>query len=293
MKNTVLGIATLLAILGSAGRAVAQVTVEVLLDEHQFLAGESMPIAVRVNNHSGQTLHFGDETWVSYAVESRDGFIVAKHDEVPMSHNFNVESSKMATQHGDLAPCFTIMRPGAYTVTATLHLKDWGKEISSEAAKFDIVPGTKIWEKKFGVPQNSPTRDEPEMRKYSLLRAAYLKQMRLYLRVTDATDTRVFKVVNVGEVVSFSRPQMVLDKRNNLHLLFENGARSFNYSVINPDGEVLIRQKHRYTDSGPRLVMDEANEVTIVGGMRQVTADDLPRIKPLTKSTNDLPPPNP
>jgi len=111
--------------------------------------------------------------------------------------------------------------------------------------------------------------------------------------VTDATDTRVFKVVNVGGVVSFSRPQTVLDKKNNLHLLFENGARSFNYSVINPDGEILIRQTHRYTDGGPHLVMDEANEVTIVGGMRQVTANDLPRIKPLTKSTNDLPPPNP
>jgi len=181
MKITVLGIAAVLAILGSAGRAAAQVTVEVLLDEHQFLAGESMPIAVRVNNHSGQTLHFGDETWVSYAVESRDGYIVAKHDEVPMAHNFSVESSKMATQRGDLAPCFTIMRPGAYTVTATLHLRDWGKEISSEPAKFDIVSGTKVWEKKFGVPPSAPTPDEPEMRKYTLLRATYTKQMRLYL----------------------------------------------------------------------------------------------------------------
>src|SRR5579859_1008338 len=164
MKNSVLVLAALLAALSFAGRAAAQVSFEVLLDEHQFLSGEAMPIAVRVNNHSGQTLHFGDETWVSYAVESRDGFIVAKHDEVPMAHNFNVESSKMATQRGDLAPCFTILRPGAYTVTATLHLKDWGKEITSEAAKFNIVPGTKIWEQKFGVPQNSTTPGEPEMR---------------------------------------------------------------------------------------------------------------------------------
>ena len=289
MKNTVLVVAALLAILGSAGRAVAQVTVEVLLEEHQFLAGEAMPIAVRVNNHSGQTLHFGDETWVSYSVESRDGFIVAKHEEVPMAHNFSVESAKMATQRGDLAPCFTIMRPGAYTVTATLHLKDWGKEITSEAAKFDIIPGTKIWEKEFGVPQHTATPTAPEMRKYTLLRATYTKHMRLYLRVTDPSDSRVFKIVNLGNVVSFSRPQTVLDKQNNLHVLYEDGARSFNYSVINPDGDLFIRQTHRYTDAGPRLVVDDTNEVTIMGGARQMAATDLPRVKPIDKSTNDLP----
>jgi|SRR5579859_2320829 len=292
MKNSVLVLAALLAALSFAGRAAAQVSFEVLLDEHQFLAGESMPIAVRLNNHSGQTLHFGDETWVSYSVESRDGFIVGKHGEVPSGHNFDVESAKMATQRGDLSPYFTIMRPGAYTVTATLHLKDWGKEIVSEPAKFDIVPGTKIWEQKFGVPQAAPAVGEPEMRKYTLLKAAYLKHLRLYLRVSDAADTRVIKVVNVGGVVSFSRPQTLLDKRNNLHLLYEDGARSYNYSVITPDGEVIIRQMHRYTDVGPRLKFDDLNEVVVVGGMRQVTPTDLPEIKRPEVSTNVLPPPH-
>ena len=130
------------------------------------------------------------------------------------------------------------------------------------------------------------------MRKYTLLRAAYLKHLRLYLRVTDPTDTKLIKVVNIGGVVSFSRPQTLLDKHNNLHLLFEDGARSFNYSVITPDGEITIRQTHRYTDTPPRLKMDELNEVAVVGGMRQMAATDLPSIKPPDKSPNDPPAPN-
>ena len=284
--------------LALAGRAAAQVGVEVLLDEHQFLASESIPIAVRVNNHSGQTLHFGDENWVTYAVESREGFIVAKTGEVPMAHNFTVESANVATQRGDLAPMFTMMRPGGYTVTATVHIAEWGKDVVSAPMHFDIVSGTKIWEHQFGVPPKLPGQGEPEVRKYALLRAAYLKHMKLYLRLSDATDTKVYKVVQVGGVVSFSRPQTLLDKRNNLHVLYEDGARSFNYSVINPDGEIMIRQTHRYTDNAPRLKVDgDSGEVNVVGGMRQMAASDLPRIKPVNKptttTTNDQPPPNP
>jgi len=288
MKNTVLLVAALLAF---AGRLAAQVTVEVLLDEHQFLASESIPIAVRVNNHSGQTLHFGEENWVSYAVESREGYIVAKTGEVPMAHNFKVESAKVATQKGDLAPCFTIMRPGGYTVTATVHIKDWDKELTSAPVKFDIIAGIKLWEQQFGVPPKAPGQGEPEVRKYALLRATYLKHMVLYLRLSDATDSKVYKVLPVGGVVSFSRPQTQLDKRNNLHLLYEDGARSFNYSVISPEGEVLIRQTHRYTENAPRLIVDATGEINIVGGARQMAATDLPRLKPDAK-TNDLPPSN-
>lgn len=278
--------------LAMAGQAAAQVTVEVLLDEHQFLASESIPIAVRVNNHSGETLHFGDENWVTYSVEARDGYIVGKNGEVPMGHNFSVDSSKMATQRGDLAPAFTMMRPGEYSVTATVHVRQWGKDLTSPPAHFDIVPGTKIWEQTFGVPPKSPASGEPEVRKYTLLRAAYLKHMRLYLRVSDASDARIFKVTQIGAVVSFSRPQTLLDKRNNLHLLYEDGARLFNYSVINPDGDIMIRQTHRYTDTAPRLTEEDTGEIAVVGGMRQVASNDLPRIKPLDKSTNELPAPN-
>ena len=38
--------------------ARAQVSVEVVLDQEQFLPRESVPAAVRITNRSGQTLHF-------------------------------------------------------------------------------------------------------------------------------------------------------------------------------------------------------------------------------------------
>ena len=47
--------------------APAQVTVDVVLDQEQFLPTETMPVAVRITNRSGQPLHLGaDADWLTF-----------------------------------------------------------------------------------------------------------------------------------------------------------------------------------------------------------------------------------
>lgn len=268
-----------------------QVKVEVLLDQNEFIVGESIPVAVRVVNHSGQTIHFGKEDWVNYSVEAADGFVVLKNGDGPMAHDFDVESSQMATQRSDLQPYFTITRGGRYTVTATVKIKDWEAEVTSEPVNFEIIRGTKMWEQEFGVPKPpGAPKGEPEVRKYSLQRATYLKHVSLYLRVTDPAEAKVFKVIKVGPIVSFANPRTQLDAQNNLHLLYEDGSRSFSYTVTNPDGEMLVRQTYYSTDRPPRLTMDDSGNIVVTGGARHVTSNDLPAASSTT-SLHDLPPP--
>ena len=91
--------------------APAQVSVEVVLDQEQFLPSESVPVAVRITNRSGQTLHFGaDANWLTFSVESADGFVVIKNSDVPVSGEFDLDSSQMATKRVDLAPYFVLSR---------------------------------------------------------------------------------------------------------------------------------------------------------------------------------------
>jgi hypothetical protein len=55
----------------------AQVTVEVTIEQELFLPGEALPVAVKIRNHSGQTLHMGDAPdWLTFSVESNEGFVV-------------------------------------------------------------------------------------------------------------------------------------------------------------------------------------------------------------------------
>jgi hypothetical protein len=86
----------------------------------------------------------------------------------------------------------------------------------------------------------------------------------------------VFAVIPIGPMVSFSRPEPQLDGQNNLHLLYQDGARSFRYTVVNPNGEIILRQKHELVNSRPHLQVDKDGRFVVVGGVRKVAGDDIP-----------------
>lgn len=272
--------------------AAAQLTVEVVLEQEQFLVGEAMPAAVRITNLSGQTLRFGNRPdWLTFSVESRDGFIVIKDSEVPVLGEFNVESSKVATRRVNLAPHFALTRFGRYTVSATLQVAEWGAQVTSKPANFDIIRGAKLWTQEFGVPSSGATNEPPEVRRYTLQQANYLNsQIRLYLRLTDASEARVFKVFPIGPMRSVSKPEAQLDRDCSLHVIYQSDARSYSYTVVNPDGEITLRQTHDYVNTRPRLKLDNSGKVTVIGGIRRIVANDIP---PPKRDDEDLPPPPP
>ena len=130
---------------------------EVVLDQDQFLRDESLPVKVRLANLSGQTLHLGqEEDWLTFSVESREGFIIRRLAQPQVAGEFDVESSQAATRQVDLMPCFDLSRPGRYTVTATVRVKQWNQELLTKPKTFDIITGTKLWEREFGVPWADP-----------------------------------------------------------------------------------------------------------------------------------------
>src|SRR5882724_6373716 len=119
-------------ILATLSPLSAQMMVEVKLDQDQFLPGEALRAAVRVTNRSGQTLRLGAEPdWLTFSIESRDGFVVSKDGDTPVTGEFLLESSKMATKRVDLAPYFLLDRPGRYAVGATVRIKQWDKDRKS------------------------------------------------------------------------------------------------------------------------------------------------------------------
>src|SRR2546430_8145805 len=253
----------------------AQVSVDLALDQDQFLPGESLEVGVRITNFSGQTLRLGKDTdWRRFTIEGRDSYIVRVSDDVPVQGECDVESSTVSTRRVDVAAYFALARPGRYLVTATVKLKQWDKQLVSKPKAFDIIAGTKLWEQDFGVP--NAAGQPPEVRKYALQQAIHLKQMKLYTRVTDQSESRVFRAFPIGPMISFSKPECQIDKSSNLHVLYQTGARSFNYSVINPDGRLLVRQNYEYTDTRPALRADRAGQIFIGGGARRISADDLP-----------------
>ena len=260
----------------------AQVTVEVTMDQAEFLPSESIPAAVRVTNRSGQPLHFGEEPdWLSLNVESTDGFIVEKFGEVPVVQGFDLGSSQVATKHVDLAPYFGLMHPGRYRVTATVRIKGWNEIMSSQPKDFFVINGVKLWAQDFGIPVPAGTTNQtPEVRRYTLEKANYLrKQLRMYVQVSDPAEARVFKVVPIGKTVSFGDPEIQVDHLSNLHVLFQSGAAFSTYAAVNPDGQILKQEIYDYVSKRPHLSMSENGTVTVEGGVRRLTSDEMPMVK--------------
>ena len=275
--------------------ASAQVTVEITQEQEQFLPAESMPVAVRITNRSGQSLRLGQtEDWLTFSVEGRDSHVVPKTGEVPVGGEFVLEPSRVVALRLDLAPYFLLTQPGRYSTTATMQIKDWNQNVRSQPKSFDIIQGVKLWEQEIGVPDSAAgSNATPEIRRFVLQQANYLKyQLRLYVRLTDASGSKTFRVFPIGPMVSFGRPEPQVDKFSNLHLLHQSGPHSYTYVVINPSGEIIARRTYDYADKRPRLAPDAAGKVLVNGGVQRPTPSDIPPAKP-QEAGADTPKPKP
>jgi len=268
--------------------AGAQVSVEVTLPQGQFLPGENLVAAVRITNRSGQKLRLGgEEDWLKFDVESRDALVIAKMSEPAVKGEFELDSMKVATKRVNLAPHFNMTQPGHYSVTATVRIKAWDRELVSPVKSFDIIHGAKLWEQEFGVPTSEVSTGTPEVRKFILEQANYLKgQLRMYMRLTDGPGLRTFRVFPIGQMVSFSRPEAQLDKGSKLHVLYANGAHSFSYNVFNTEGDLLAHETYDFSASRPRLRVNDEGEISVMGGARRISAKETALSAPV------LPPPD-
>jgi hypothetical protein len=285
----------LLVMLGSlmAAAAVARaepVSVDVALDQEQFLQGEALVVKVRITNFSGQNLVLGqDDSWLTFSVEDSEHLLTNRRGSPPVAGTFTLEPSTTGTRKVDLAPYFDFARIGRYFISARLNLPVWGV-IQSRPATIDIVKGTPMWEKEFGVPA-SRVRDSslPETRKYCIIQTLSAKNIKLYFRLSDPQDNNIYKVFPLGPIVSFSSLEPQLDQFSNLHLLYQAGGRTFTHCVVNPDGVLIARESYQPGDSRPMLRAEKDGRITVQGGIRHPTTSDLPPPINSTVPTNAKP----
>jgi hypothetical protein len=275
-----------LFLLLAAVAARAQVTAELILDQEQFLRSESLPVRVRISNFSGQTLKLGtDSGWLTFRIETLEGRAVKSKQDLPPFKPFSLDTTKTASLRVDLMPHFNLSDQGHYRLTARIRVPEIEKEVLTEAKSFDIVQGTELWSKVFGIPGRTP----PEVRKYSLQAANFLKQNTLYARVTDENEALVYRVMPLGTLVSFSANtvETQLDSSSNLHVLFQNYKNTFAYAVVAPDGQQLIRQLYELSSaSRPHLRPESDGRIVVAGGQRRILLSDLPPAR--VASTNEV-----
>jgi hypothetical protein len=272
----------LLAVLaGTSARAqVSGVTAELVLDQDQYLPDEDLQLRVRITNRSGQPLTLGqDDSWISFDIVGERSFVASKLATMPVGGQFTLLSGQTGWRALNPTPYFDFRRPGRYRIGATIRLAQWGQVVACRPAVFTVANGValpNLADLQIGLPlPPGVTNSRPEIRRYSLLKVAYLDELKLYVRLTD-DHGRTLRVFPLARMLSFSAPEAQIDRANNLHVLLQTGARSFNYAVVSPEGQLLARQMHDYTQSRPTLRTTDNGEIFVYGGVRRVTANDVP-----------------
>ena len=286
MKNARILLCVLL--FASLGRLSAQVTVELFTDQDEFLPGEAVPVIARITNRSGETLTFGrNKGWLKFAIAAHEGYVAMKQSDIPFDGEISLRSSERANVRVNLAPLFQLDKSGHYQITATVSIPEWKRQITSDPKGIDVIKGARVWQQEFGVPK-AATNAPPELRIYALQEANYLRsRLMLYAQVTDSGG-KFNRVTPIGPMISFGQPQAMVGKTSNLHVLYQNGPRSFLYTIITPECEIIVRQTYDYT-TRPHMVADADGNITVDGGSRRITHDDLP--PPKSPVLNDVPAP--
>lgn len=255
-------------------RALAQVEVQVAVPQELFLVGEPVEVALRIANFTGAKAVFGKEPgWLRFNVEAWDGGVVNRLADGPDPGEFSLESSTRGTVRLDIQPAFDLSRPGRYRVSATVRAPAGG-EFTSQEATLEVVRGTKLWEKDFGVVEAGA--DGAQSRKYVLSQVTHLREARLYVRVTDASESGNLRTVPLGATVSFNRAACSVDRQSRLHVLHQFDASSYRYHQVGPDGTLIARRTYVFEEKRPQLRMSEAGEVAVVGAERKKMPDDVP-----------------
>lgn len=267
-------------------RSYSQISVEIQLDQRQFLRNESLPIKVRLVNRSGQAVKLGEvPDWLSFSVETRDGKTINPVEPILPGGNFDLESAESVTKQIDLATGYDFSQPGSYRVTALVRFPKLNFSTTSSTQPFDIVRGSQIWQEVCGIPV---TNGPPRWITYSLLQANHVKQLKLYVRVAEEPEGGFVRVIPLGQIVAFAKPEQMIDRSSSLHILYQTGPRSFEYCEVAPTGTLKQRTGYSLTPYRPRLGMDETGKITVKGGASQAIPAWMTNLPPSVKATNSV-----
>lgn len=284
----------LLAALFAAGTAQAQIQVELKFARLQYVAYEPIFASVQITNLAGRDIELQDtagQHWFGFEVTAGEGRFLA--GETQMSEPpLRIESGKSVTRKVNLTPLFPVQDLGAYHVRANVFFGDLNRFFYSQTKVFQVTDARPIWQRTVGIPEGMPGAGSS--RTYSLLSNRFPDHTKLYVRVEDKSTGAVYTTYPIGRVIAFDEPQAELDRANQLHVLHCAAPRTWAYSRIGLNGQLLSRATFMETKSRPHLARNAQGDVAVKGGMLDTPASASGRAagaklsdRPPTSSTDD------
>ncbi len=257
----------LFAILLAALPAMAQVQVDISLKRNLYIVYEPVLVTVTVTNLSGNALMLADsgrDKWFGFQLETLDGRPIPPLDGEYSNEPVELGPQQKISRTVNLTPIFPINEFGGYRVKANIHVPQTSRFFTSPSLNFEVTDGRVMWQKTVGVPDGSPGAGST--RTISLLSHRLPQSTQLYIRIEDKPSGIVYCTHQLGRFLTFGNPNVLLDTRNNVHILQNAAPKAFIYSKIGLNGEVLDRKSYNEFSSRPLLRRGSDGSVVVVGG---------------------------
>ena len=278
--------ALLLLLIFLAGSVHAQIQVELKLKRLQYIAYEPVLATVAVTNLAGRDIELHDDRgqhWFGFEVSGKEGQPIAPAAPAAEEAPLRVESGKTVVRKINLTPLYGVHDPGTYRVRANIYFADLNKFFYSQGKAFQVTNARPIWQTTVGVPEGMPGAGEA--RTYSLLSNRFADHTSLYVRVENKESGVVYATYSLGRVIAYDEPQKEIDRANQLHVLHCAAPRTWAYSHIGLNGQLLREATFMETKTRPRLRRTSGGEIAVSGGMR-----DVPAAQPRAVPRRSFPP---
>ncbi|MCX7713042.1 MAG: hypothetical protein N2035_05180 [Chthoniobacterales bacterium] len=241
-----------------------QLQVTISLPRLLYIRYEPILVTVAITNLSGQSLLLQDTAnipWFQLQVENSSG--------LPVPHRVTgigldptpIKPSETIRRTINITPLFRLDDFGSYSIRATVFDPALNRFFSSGSLKFEITEGRVLWQELVGHPSDGTQRQ------LTLLSHRLPNSTALYLRILDPEKKRLYCTYRLGPLVTYGKPEIVLDNANRPHILQMNAPRSYLYSHIGLNGEIIKREIYIQTDrSKPTIERTPNGDVKVVGG---------------------------
>ncbi|MEP6956934.1 MAG: hypothetical protein ABI883_08915, partial [Chthoniobacterales bacterium] len=242
-------------------------------------------------NLAGRDIELADangEQWFGFEVTANEGRLLAparRLGEEPLL----IPAGQTVTRKINLTPVFPMQDFGPYHVRANVYFGDLNKFFYSNRKVVQVGDARSIWQRTVGVPDGMPGAGGE--RTYSLLSNRFPDHTKLYVRVEDRSTAIVYSTFPIGRAIAFGEPQAELDRSNQLHVLHCAGPRTWAYSQIGLNGQLLARSTFLETKTRPTLRRQADGGIGVRGGMIDTPAAPADQ-KPASK-LSDRPAPLP
>jgi len=281
----------IVAVMSAAAAAHAQIQVELNFKRIQFIAHEPILATVTIANNSGRDIDLHDDNgqhWFGFEINAGEGRLLAPLKQNAAEPPLHVESGKTVTRKINLTSLYPVQDFGAYHIRANVYFPDLNKFFYSATKVVQVSDARPIWQKTVGVPAGTPGAGE--VRTYSLLSNRFVDHTSLYVRVENRDSGAVYTTYSLGRIIASEDPQAEIDRANQLHVLHCAAPRTWAYSHVGLNGELLAHSTFLETKSRPRLRHTADGAIAVSGGMLDVPIAESKR-SPAPK-LSDRPPAN-